>query len=220
VRSKGRPVLGLWVFAQTVVFPFLFGWTTVPGRMLETLGEALWAGLRGVPGPLPEVAHPSFRYLAMWAFLTLWFMAKGAFKNVPDYVGDLAAGVRTSATLCSSQRRAAQVTASATLTAYATLLLPVAWQLEPPRVLWALLWILPVGLNCLRLIRARDAAAANQVLKVDMWLSTGFLASLLLLVSPSSASTYVVACAAALLFGSDALALDSRRAVDVRRIDT
>ncbi len=36
----------------------------------------------------------------MWFFLTLWFMAKGTFKNVPDYDGDLAAGVRTSATEC------------------------------------------------------------------------------------------------------------------------
>ncbi len=41
LRSKGRPILGLWVFAQAVVFPFLFGWTTAPGRMLETLLAAI-----------------------------------------------------------------------------------------------------------------------------------------------------------------------------------
>ena len=54
--------------------------------------------------PPAAAAWQSWRYLAMWFFLTLWFMAKGTFKNVPDYDGDLAAGIRTSATQCRSRR--------------------------------------------------------------------------------------------------------------------
>jgi 4-hydroxybenzoate polyprenyltransferase len=217
VRSKGRPILGLWVFAQTVVFPFLFGWTTEPGRLLENLIDAVVQPLRGLPPPEAEVSHLSFRYLAMWAFVTVWFMAKGAFKNVPDFGGDKAAGVRTSATLCRSQRSAAQFAALSTVLAYASLALLPAFGLESPRVLWALAWLVPVAINCARLVSAQSGAAANRVLKHDMWLSTGFLASLLLLVSPGLLGVTIVIAALGMLFGSDALGLDSRRPVDVRR---
>jgi 4-hydroxybenzoate polyprenyltransferase len=218
VRSKGRPVLGLWVFAQAVVFPFLFGWTAEPGQLLERLLAAVVATLRGQAGPTPELVYPSLRYLAMWAFLTLWFMAKGAFKNVPDYQGDRAADVRTSATVFGSQRQAAWATALATGLAYGLLLVPVALKLESPSVLWALAWLGPVGFNCARLIRAADGSAANRVLKDDMWLSTGFLATLLALVDPTSRGLCFVAAAALLLFGSDVLGIDSRRPSDVRKI--
>jgi 4-hydroxybenzoate polyprenyltransferase len=214
VRSKGRPLLGLWVFAQTVVFPFLFGWTTEPGQMLETLIASIGSGLFGGEAPPAAAAHTSFRYLGMWAFLTLWFMAKGAFKNVPDFEGDRAAGVRTSATEFGTQRRAALVAALATILAYLTLVPLWALGLEAPRALFSLVWLVPVGVNCLRLVRAVDGRAANAVLRADMRLSTAFLATLLLLIAPSSASLVMIAVAAALLFFSDLLGLDSRREVD------
>jgi 4-hydroxybenzoate polyprenyltransferase len=214
VRSKGRPILGLWVFAQAVVFPFLFGWTTAPGRMLQTLLLAMFAPLTGAPRPPPIEATQSFRYLAMWAFLTFWFMAKGLFKNVPDFAGDRAAGVRTSATVCGSRRTAALVAAWATVVAYGLIGVPVALGLEDPRVLLALVWIVPVGWNAVRLVRASDAAKANKVLKADMLLSIGFIGTLLLLVAPRHESLVVAIVAAVVLFGSDLLGLDSRRQSD------
>lgn len=214
VRSKGRPILGLWVFAQTVVFPFLFGWTTEPGQMLETLILSIVAPLLGQPAPPADAVWQSDRYLAMWFFLTLWFMAKGAFKNVPDFAGDLEAGVRTSATVCGTQRRAAIVTGVATVAAYASLGALVAAGLEAPIVGLALLWLVPVTGNCVRLARATDGASANAVLRTDMWLSTGFLASLALLVAPTAPTLVMVLAAGMMLFGSDLLGLDSRRLAD------
>jgi 4-hydroxybenzoate polyprenyltransferase len=210
IRSKGRPVLGLWVFAQAVVFPFLFGWTTEPGAMLSTL-------LRAVAAPFtaelpPSGAHQSFRYLAMWAFLTLWFMAKGTFKNVPDFDGDRAAGVRTSATVCSSRRQAGLVASSATLLAYGALSVLVALGLEQPRILLSLLWLGPVAWNCARLVRAEHGARGNEILRADMIISSGFIATLLLLVAPGATSLVVCLAGALVLAGSDYLGLDSRRA--------
>jgi 4-hydroxybenzoate polyprenyltransferase len=216
VRSKGRPILGLWVFAQAVVFPFLFGWTTAPGRMLETLLAAMTAPLRGVAPPPAAAAWQSWRYLAMWFFLTLWFMAKGTFKNVPDYEGDLAAGIRTSATTCRSRRAAALVAAGSTALAYASLVLLVVLGLEPSRVVLALAWLVPVVINCVRLVRADDAVAGNAILRVDMLISSGFIATLLLLVAPRLENVGVVFVGAAILLGSDLLELDSRRDADVR----
>ena len=215
VRSKGRPFLGLWVFAQTVVFPFLFGWTTAPGQMLETLVASVVAPLRGIAPPPAAAEWQSWRYLGMWFFVTVWFMAKGAFKNVPDFDGDRAAGVRTSATVWSTRRVAAQVTAGATVLAYLTLVPLVALGLERPRVLLALVWLVPVSVNCVKLIRAGDGKMANAILRADMLVSTSFMASLLLLVAPGPQSAAMVLAAAVLLFGSDLLGIDSRREADV-----
>jgi 4-hydroxybenzoate polyprenyltransferase len=215
IRSKGRPLIGLWVFAQAVVFPFLFGWTTEPGRMLETLVASAVAPLGWTtPPPSPE-AWQSFRYLGMWAFLTVWFMAKGMFKNVPDFDGDRAAGVGTSATVCTSRRRAALGATAATISAYLSLALLVGLHLEKTRILFALLWLLPVTANCVRLVRAEDGASGNRVLKTDMLISTGFMASLLLLVAPTVESAGVATAGALILVGTDLLGLDSRRQVDV-----
>jgi 4-hydroxybenzoate polyprenyltransferase len=215
VRSKGRPFLGLWVFAQTVVFPFLFGWTTEPGQMLETLLASISSAVAGGAAPDPAAAHVSFRYLGMWFFLTIWFMAKGAFKNVPDFEGDRDAGVQTSATVCGSQERAAVVATAATLLAYGMLVPLIALGLEAPRASFALLWLGPVAWNCLRLVRAPDGRAANDVLRADMRLSTAFLATLLLLIAPAPASFAMVGAAAAMLVLSDLWGLDSRRKIDV-----
>jgi len=214
VRSKGRPVLGLWVFAQAVVFPFLFGWSTAPGDMLATFLGACVAPLRGHAPPPGEALWPCWRVLGMWLFLTLWFMAKGAFKNVPDFDGDKAAGVRTSATLCRSRRAAALVAAAATLAAYLSLAALVALGLEKPRALLALLWLVPVTANLVRLVRAPDGVAGNELLRTDMTISTGFIASLLLLVAPGPAGIVAVGAAGLVLVATDLLGLDSRRGVD------
>lgn len=216
-RSKGRPLAGIWVFAQAVVFPFLFGWTTAPGRMLPVLLEALVAPLTGWAPPPPDAARQSFRYLGMWAFLTVWFMAKGAFKNIPDFEGDRAAGVRTSATVWSTQRTAALVAAGATVSAYLCLGGLVVLGLERPRVLFSLLWLVPVSVNCVCVVRAKTAAAANQVLKTDMLVSTGFIATLLLLIAPRPESLATIAMGGLILLVSDFFGLDSRRRVDAAR---
>jgi hypothetical protein len=104
---------------------------------------------------------------------------------------------------------------AATLAAYLSLGALVWSGLESRRVLLALLWIVPAAANCVRLIRADDGAAANGILRDDMFVSTGFIATLLLLISPRTESVVLVVVGGLVLLGSDIVALDSRRDADV-----
>ncbi|MFC5744334.1 UbiA family prenyltransferase [Actinomadura rugatobispora] len=192
LRLKARPLLGLYVFAQAVAGPFLIGWFIGQG------------GMRALPGPV----------WGMFGFLCAWFVAKGLVKNVPDFDGDRAAGLRTSATLFPSRAAAARCAALVTVAAYLCLpVLPVAGA-SPAAVLWALPWTLVAAYQGFRLVRSGDAAAANAVLRRDMVLSSGFLATVLLLQEPGWSSVAVIASGALIIAASDLLAVDSRRDTD------
>lgn len=192
LRLKARPLLGLYVFAQAVIGPFLIGW---------------FVGLG-------DVRVPDRAAWTMLAFLFAWFVAKGLVKNVPDYDGDRAAGLRTSATLFASRRAAARCAAAATVAVYLCLPVLVVAGASPARVLWAMPWTLVAAYQGRRLVRARDAAAANALLRSDMAMSSAFLATILLLQEPHWSSVAVIAAGAVLIAGSDLLAMDSRRDAD------
>ncbi|MEI7031234.1 UbiA family prenyltransferase [Streptomyces pratensis] len=193
LRLKDGPVVGLLAFSLAVFGPFLLGALGAP------------EGQRGLNGA----------GWALFGFLVVWFVAKGMVKNLPDFEGDRSAGLRTSATAFRTRASAARAATVMTLVGYLSPVVFVATGLLPARTLWALLWTVAALVQCRAMARASDSATANAVLKVDMLLSTAFLASVLLLYAPGWASAAGVALGAALLFGSDLLALDSRRRSDV-----
>lgn len=213
LRAKDRPFIGLLVFAQVVSYPFLSAATIEPrADLIHALLPSLGLGTASLS---PELAHQAHRLLGMMAFITVWFTAKGMFKNVPDYHGDRAAGLRTSATLFSSWRKAALAATVATVLAYLSLGALVALGLESPWLLLALLWLAPVTWNCVRLVRADGGASGNLYLKTDMILSVGFIATVLLLASPRLSSVAAIAVGGLIIFGSDFLRVDSRREADL-----
>ncbi|TCB97872.1 hypothetical protein E0H26_09720 [Micromonospora zingiberis] len=188
LRLKAHPLLGLVGFAWAVIGPFLIGYF----------------------GALGSVRMPDAATLAVLGFLLLWTMAKGLVKNVPDYAGDRAAGLRTSATIFPSRRAAATTAAWATVLAYLALPLLVLADALPTQVALAIVWVVPAGWQGLRLVRAADPRVANTVLRQDMLLSLAFLTTVLLLAYPGvTVLVTVLACLAVVLL-SDALALDSR----------
>jgi 4-hydroxybenzoate polyprenyltransferase len=209
LRAKRRPLTGLLVFACVVSYPFFVALLADPEHAFAGRIAAWWRGDA-------THAHEVLRYLAMGAFVTAWFIAKGMFKNVPDYYGDRAAGVRTSATVFPSWFAAAAATACVTLATYASFGLLVVFGLEPPRLLLALVFALPVAAwNCLRLLKANDGAAGNLCLKTDMIISVAFISLVLLLAHPGVGNGVAVAAGAAVLALSDLLQVDSRRRSDV-----
>lgn len=197
LRMKARAVIGLYVFAQAVIFPFMFGWLTE--RSAATL-------LSRAP------------YVGMMVFLSLWFVAKGMFKNVPDFYGDRAAGLRTSATVFPTRRAAAVACTVATIAAYLSLVVVVGIGLAPIRFLVALIWLPVVAVQCTRLIVVDDTAAGNDILRADMLVSSGFLSTLLLMGVPAWLGVCTAVTGGLVLLGSDRLRIDSRRTEDsIRR---
>jgi 4-hydroxybenzoate polyprenyltransferase len=193
VRAKERPILGLLVFAQALGFPLILGW---------------YAASDSAAGLDREL-------LGMWVFLTVLWIAKGMFKNVPDFYGDVAAGITTSATVFGSWRRAAIVAAGGTFLAYGLYAAEVAAGYLPGRAALALVW-LPVSLwSCRRLIEVDDPAAGNAVLKLDMIISCCLLASIVLLVAPTPTTALAAGVSVLLFLLADLFRLDSRRNQDV-----
>jgi len=201
LRAKARPVAGLLVFALVVTYPFFVG----------TLIDPEASFLRGLGGG----GFESRRFWGMLFFITLWFVAKGMFKNIPDYHGDRAAGLTTSATVFGSRLRAARACAVMTVAAYGSLAALVLTGYERPRVAFALVWFVPAIGNAWRLIRDEDPLRANDYLKTDMVLSACFMASLLLLIAPGWPSVVTIGLGLAILLASDLLQVDSRRSLDV-----
>ncbi|MFJ7203400.1 UbiA family prenyltransferase [Streptomyces sp. NPDC098789] len=191
-RLKARPVTGLFAFSLAVFGPYLLGYFAAPTGVRRPTSDA-WAIL---------------------AFLIIWFVAKGMVKNLPDYDGDRDAGLRTSATVFSDRLSAARAATVVTLIGYLSLTGFVLAGSLPLRTLVALPWAVAAFQQCRAMARAVDNGAANAVLKADMLLSTAFLASVLVLRTPGWATGLSVLIGAAILFGSDFLALDSRRKND------
>lgn len=195
LRLKARPVADLLTFSLAVFGPFLLGYY----------------------GALRNVTQPSKAAWLWTGFLILWFCAKGLTKNIPDYRGDREARLRTTVTMFPTQRAAAIAGAVMTFLAYASLPVFIVAGAAPLRTLAALPWTIVALANSLSMIaKASDQQQANRVLKRDMWLSVAFIVTVLLLASPSWLSLVAVAFGALILIGSDAFAVDSRRASDVR----
>ena len=207
VRGKARPVLGPFVFAQAVYLAFLFALSVGGGPVLEALlGRATD----------PAAADLARRSLAMLVYVSVWFMAKAIFKNVPDYEGDREAKVWTTASVFPSRRAASIAAAVATVVVYLSLGLLVALGFEPRRLLLALVWLGPVVWNCALLVRAPAQATANRRLMIDMYVSCGLVATVLLLLFPGVGHAVAILAGGLLIAGSDLLRLDTRRAADVR----
>jgi hypothetical protein len=208
-------VTGLLIFAQAVGFPFIFGLGTAPEGPVAAFASSFVAPVLDGELPIVWTALDANRYAGMFLFVVAWFIAKGFFKNVPDYDGDRAAGLATSATIFATRRYAATVAKWITVAAYLSLFGLVLLRLEAARVLWSLAWLPIVWWNANRLVKADSGASANSVLKTDMLISSAFIATLLMLVNPTLYNAALIAIVTAILVLTDRFALDSRRASEV-----
>lgn len=203
IRAKERPVFGLVVFSQIVGLPFLYG-VYIPTHSWH------WSAVNG--------QHPGlYRILILLAFISVTFVAKGLLKNVPDYSGDREAGVRTSASICPTQRTAALIAFWSTVVVYASLAAVVLFGLLPSRCMFALVWIVPVAANGLYMVKHEDRPSQNLMLKRDMLITFGYFATLLVLNRPRGMEIALAVCGCSIILVSDRFGLDSRKPADLDR---
>jgi 4-hydroxybenzoate polyprenyltransferase len=191
IRAKARPLLGLYVFSLVVAIPYLAGcvtsndWLSVADY---TRNGAIW----------------------LTGYFFIWFIAKGFVKNVPDYHGDKAAGLRTSSTIMPSLGAAARVAGVVTISVYCLFPIAVIAAGNPSQMLYASIWIPIAAANALALMKGETPKDMNQVLKRDMVITTGFVATLVLTVAQTMQARFVaVACVLAIVI-LDWLSRDSR----------
>jgi 4-hydroxybenzoate polyprenyltransferase len=176
IRAKARPIAGLVVFSMVVSVPFLMGATVA----------AEWGQTRS-----PLATGP----LVWLVFMSLLFLAKGMVKNVPDYHGDLAAGIRNSSTVCGSIGSAARWAIWGTWAVYACLPVAVWLSGARPAMYLAAAWGLFALWHVARLARTDDPAFLNTVMKWDMSVTTVTLSLLAITARGSvTAIAVVVAC--------------------------
>ncbi|MFE6923578.1 UbiA family prenyltransferase [Nocardia sp. NPDC057663] len=193
-RVKARPMLSLGLFALDVAVPFL-------------MAPAVTENGPAIAGNWP--------FIIMAGYLFLWFAAKGLVKNLPDYEGDREAGLSTSATISGTRKRAAIAAAVGTALVYLGPLFLVVGGQFTEKYLIALVWFPVVCVQCVRMIRYDDSRSANNMLRFDMIVSTGYLSTWVLLADPSLSSLCVVAGSLAIIFLMDALKLDTRKKEDI-----
>ncbi|MEC3919976.1 UbiA family prenyltransferase [Nocardia sp. CDC160] len=193
-RVKERPVASIALFALDVAFPFLMA--------------------PAVAKHGPAVVG-NWQFLGMAAYLFVWFAAKGLVKNLPDYHGDRKAGLTTSATINKTRLRAAVVAAAATVVVYLGPVFLVASGQFAMKYLLTLAWLPVVCVQAARMVLREDSQSANNMLRFDMVVSTGYLSTWVLVADPSVSSIGIVAGSLLVIFLMDALKLDTRRKKDV-----
>ncbi|CAM2819078.1 hypothetical protein BST27_12590 [Mycobacterium intermedium] len=193
LRMKARPRIGILFFANAVAYPYL-SVALASDEKLHTL------------------VRPAYFALALYLFA--WFCAKGLVKNVPDYDGDKRVNVTTSATLSATRFRAAAIAGVANVVVYAGIAIPVAVGAIGHKYLIALLWLPVACYQSWRLVHATEHKSWNDMLRDDMFVSVGYLSTLILVERTTLMSVAALIAGLAVMLLSDRLGWDTRRTED------
>lgn len=158
LRLKGGPISSLVSFAGAVFLPAVGAWTLVNDVM----------------------STPPVIFFLGYVFLTYCTL-----KNIPDYDGDRLAGLRTSATIFSSKKKASYAAAALLLSPY-----PLLVALTSLGIMEAkynlLLGLLPViGYICYGVINAETYEEHEKFHTLGLIYMVAFLASTLLTIAPT-----------------------------------
>ena len=165
LRFKAKPFASLASFSGALGLPFLAG-LSIRGS-LDFLNPMLW--------------------------LLTWFMfTYGTVKNLPDYFGDMKAGIRTSATIFKNVRKAVLFSATLLSTPFIFLVGLVALGFLGP-IYIADLALVPLLIFILsEMLRAKDSAGLEKAHTLGFFYAISFLLFTLVLTSPTLQSLVMV----------------------------
>jgi 4-hydroxybenzoate polyprenyltransferase len=165
LRFKAKPFASLASFSGALGLPFLGGFS-IRGS-LDLLNPMLW--------------------------LLTWFMfTYGTVKNLPDYFGDLKAGIRTSATIFKNVKRAVLFSSVLLSTPFFLLTTLVSLGLLQPIYILDLA-LLPLFVFIVaEMVKAKDTAGLEKAHTLGFFYAISFLLFTLVLTSPTVQSLVMV----------------------------
>jgi 4-hydroxybenzoate polyprenyltransferase len=165
LRFKAKPFASLASFSGALGLPFLGGFS-VRGS-LDLLNPMLW--------------------------LLTWFMfAYGTVKNLPDYFGDLKAGIRTSATIFRNVKRAVLFSSLMLSTPFILLTALVSLGLLQPIYILDLALLPLLVFIVTEMVKAKDTAGLEKAHTLGFFYAISFLLFTLVLTSPTVQSLVMV----------------------------
>jgi len=165
LRFKAKPFASLASFSGALGLPFLGGLGV--GGSLDLLNPMLW--------------------------LLTWFMfTYGTVKNLPDYFGDMKAGIRTSATLFKSVKRAVLFSCTLLSTPFIFLLALLSFGLLAPIYIADFALIPLLAFVITEMLKAKDTAGLEKAHTLGFFYAISFLLFTLVLTSPTVQSLVMV----------------------------
>ena len=183
LRFKANPVLSLISFSGAVIFPMLGAWVIT--REISTI-------------PL------------LFVLLGYSFLVYGTIKNLPDYYGDKEAGLKTTATVFSTRKKAVTIAAFLLLSPYALLVVLVSLNILEYKFLWLLTLIPLIALICYRALTESCAKALEKLHTYGFFYQAGVLCLTLFLVTSLSYAIIIVSITLSVTCAIQHIRLDSR----------
>jgi 4-hydroxybenzoate polyprenyltransferase len=187
LRFKQHPVTALLAFSGAVSFPFLAG-IVVAYDMID-------------------ITNPFFLLFSLFMF------AYGTVKNIPDYIGDKIAGLKTTTTAFESYRMAVLVSTTILLTPYALLghlvlsgTIATLYLLNLPLMIFPLYW----GYSNLRTTKRE---ISEKIHTYGFIYAISFLLFNLILTHPTVYSMTIAICVYSIIYFINKYEIDSRKEV-------
>jgi 4-hydroxybenzoate polyprenyltransferase len=183
LRFKANPVLSLFSFSGAIIFPLVGAWVISRGLFV-----------------LPT----------LFIFLGYSFLVYGTVKNLPDYQGDEEAGLKTSATIFSTRRKAISFATFLLLSPYALLIALVALNVLDYSFLWLLTFLPFIALICYRALTKSDTENLERLHTYGFFYQAGVLSLALFLVTNLIYATLIVSITLLATYIVQRIRIDSR----------
>ena len=183
LRFKSNPVLSLVSFSGAVIFPLLGAWVITR----EFLSIPL-----------------------LFVLLSYSFLVYGTVKNLPDYQGDKEAGLKTSATVFSTIKKAITIATFLLLSPYALLVVFVILNTLEYKFLWLMTLVPFIVLICYRALTQFNTKSLEKVHTYGFFYEVGVLCLTLFLVTNLLYATIIVSITLSSTYAIQKTRFDSR----------